>query len=252
MDEPAREGTDEFDSPWKEALEHFFEPFMALLFPDAHAQIDWPRGIEFLDKELQAIAGDAELGLGVADKLVKVWTKAGEESWVVVHVEVQGARQKQFTERMYVYNYRTYDRHRRPVASLAILTDDHSNWRPDSFAYELFGCVASLKFPIIKLLDFKDRTAGTLESEHESVRRDSSRAPGNAQRAGIRRAFCRCGGSAKNSKVRRIQGMFSEGTLPCLLDWMMPLPDNYNRRLTETLRELKEENKCLSSRRTKR
>ncbi len=35
------------DSPWKEILEHYFEPFMALFFPDAHAEIDWERGYEF-------------------------------------------------------------------------------------------------------------------------------------------------------------------------------------------------------------
>jgi hypothetical protein len=27
MDEPERAAGDDFDSPWKEALEHFFEPF---------------------------------------------------------------------------------------------------------------------------------------------------------------------------------------------------------------------------------
>ena len=43
----------EFDTAWKEALEWFFEPFLAFFFPAAHNGIDWPRGYEFLDKELQ-------------------------------------------------------------------------------------------------------------------------------------------------------------------------------------------------------
>lgn len=29
----------DYDSPWKEALQRFFEPFMAFFFPTAHAGI---------------------------------------------------------------------------------------------------------------------------------------------------------------------------------------------------------------------
>ncbi|WP_328986626.1 hypothetical protein [Thiorhodovibrio winogradskyi] len=37
----------------KEALERFFPEFPALLFPAIHAEIDWPKGVQFLDKEFQ-------------------------------------------------------------------------------------------------------------------------------------------------------------------------------------------------------
>jgi hypothetical protein len=40
------------DSPWKEVIERYFEPFLAFFFPRAHAEIDWTRGYELLDKEL--------------------------------------------------------------------------------------------------------------------------------------------------------------------------------------------------------
>ncbi len=30
----------DFDSPWKEALDFYFEAFLALLFPEVHSQID--------------------------------------------------------------------------------------------------------------------------------------------------------------------------------------------------------------------
>ncbi len=32
--------TTDYDSPWKEALDAYFEPFLALLFPEVHRQID--------------------------------------------------------------------------------------------------------------------------------------------------------------------------------------------------------------------
>lgn len=31
----------DFDSPWKEALEVYFEAFMLFCFPKIHADIDW-------------------------------------------------------------------------------------------------------------------------------------------------------------------------------------------------------------------
>jgi hypothetical protein len=45
----------DFDSPWKEALDGYLESFIALFFPEMHAEIDWTRGYETLDKELQQI-----------------------------------------------------------------------------------------------------------------------------------------------------------------------------------------------------
>jgi hypothetical protein len=35
-----------FDSPWKNALDLYFEPFLALLFTEVHVQLDRSRGYE--------------------------------------------------------------------------------------------------------------------------------------------------------------------------------------------------------------
>jgi hypothetical protein len=96
----------DYDSAWKEVLERYFEEFTAFFFPQAHAEIDWTMGHEFLDKELQQVVRDAELRRRLADKLVKVWSRDGEEAWVLVHVEVQGGVEREFAKRMYVYNTR--------------------------------------------------------------------------------------------------------------------------------------------------
>lgn len=53
---------DDLDSPWKEVVEHAFPEFIDFYFPHASRQIDWARGYTFLDKELQKIARDGELG----------------------------------------------------------------------------------------------------------------------------------------------------------------------------------------------
>ncbi|RKT45226.1 hypothetical protein [Thiocapsa rosea] len=63
---------DDDDSPWKEALERDFPDFLTLLFPRIHTAIDWSRGHESLDKELQRVERDAESGRRHADTLAKV------------------------------------------------------------------------------------------------------------------------------------------------------------------------------------
>ncbi len=62
----------DYDSPWKDLLNDYFQDFMAFFFPETHADIDWSRGYESLDKELSQIVRDAELGKRLADKVVKV------------------------------------------------------------------------------------------------------------------------------------------------------------------------------------
>ena len=144
----------DYDSPWKEALDCYFEAFMAFCFPQAHAEIDWSRGYEFLDKELQQVVRDAELGRRLVDKLVKVWRLNGQEEWLLIHTEIQGQEEAAFPLRMFVYNYRLFDRYNRTVVSLAVLADDRPDWRPNRFSSSQWGCSLAFEFPVVKLLDY--------------------------------------------------------------------------------------------------
>ncbi|BAY27273.1 hypothetical protein NIES2100_70960 [Calothrix sp. NIES-2100] len=156
------EQSTDYDSPWKEIIELYFPRFLEFFFTLAYDAIDWTRPYEFLDTELQQLEPDAEIGRRFVDKVAKVWLLDGEEAWVLVHVEVQGQYDSQFAERMYTYNYRLFDRHKKRVISLAVLADEQANWRPSSYGYELAGCRVSLEFPIAKLLDY-EQTWETLE-----------------------------------------------------------------------------------------
>jgi hypothetical protein len=147
----------DYDSFWKEALDRYFERFMAFVFPRAHAEIDWTRGYEMLDKELQPIVRQAKRGRRYVDKLVKVWLESGQERWILIHVEVQTGKEGEFPKRMVVYNHRLFDRYDREVISLAILADDNPDWRPNHFGYERWGFRTVTEFPIVKLLDYLAR-----------------------------------------------------------------------------------------------
>ena len=115
---------------------------------------DFTCGVTFLDKELNEIVSGSDNIRREADRLLEVRLKDGSAEWVLIHIEVQSGRDDSFAERMYVYNYRIFDKYRKRTASVAVLIDGDRKFRPDSFRMELFGCVTAFTFPVIKLLDF--------------------------------------------------------------------------------------------------
>lgn len=228
---------DDYDTPWKEVVTHHFPEFMAFYFPRAHAAIDWSRPHAFLDQEFAALSRDAELGRRLLDKLVSVHTHDGGERWVLVHVELQGRHDLDFAERMFVYNYRVYDRYRRPVASMALLTDDSMRWRPSSFGYRFLDCKVKIDFPVVKLLDFADRidelqrgaNPFALVTEAHLLARQTR---GNMHRRRI----------AKWKLTKRLyeRGWSRQRIIDLyrVIDWIMRLPDALDSRLHHGVFEL--------------
>ncbi|MBC7860060.1 MAG: DUF4351 domain-containing protein [Burkholderiaceae bacterium] len=227
---------DAYDTPWKEAVSRYFPEFMAFYFSDAHAAIDWGQPYIFLDKELAQVVQDAELGKRLADQLVQVATLSGGQEWVLVHIEVQGGRDSGFAERIFTYNYRLYDRYRRPVASLALLADKGAKWRPTGFGYRLFGCAMRLDFPVVKLSDYAGRIEELLLDPNpfalvtaahlltQKSRRDTT-ARGAAKWRLARLLYQR------NWDKQRIIDLFS------VIDWMMRLPADLEAELWRDIQE---------------
>jgi hypothetical protein len=147
----------ELDGPWKEVIDWYFPELLLFYFPATHALVDWARGHEFLDQELQQIHPEAEAGSGRVDKLAKVWFLDGSEHWVLIHIEVQNQPQAIFPERMYTYNHRLRDRYGRMPISVAILGDDRFGWRPSEFIEECGGCELRFRFLTAKLLEWSGR-----------------------------------------------------------------------------------------------
>ncbi|MBI3469088.1 MAG: hypothetical protein HY000_39290 [Planctomycetes bacterium] len=235
-----RQQPDELDSPWKEALEQFLAYFPAFFFPQIHEAIEWQRGYESLDKELQQIVRDARLGRRLADKLFKVWRKDGSEAWLLIHVEVQGRRERDFAERMFVYSYRVYDRYRRPVVSLAVLCDDQPQWRPDHFEYNVWGCSVGIRFLVAKLLDYQEDVAALERSANPfaAVVLAQLKALETRQAPPQRWQW----------KVRLIKGLYERGLsaqqirqLFRLIDWMLVLPEELEQSFREEIHRFEEE-----------
>ena len=147
----------EQDSVWKEAIKSYFKEFMEFFFPEIAGDIAFDKGYEFLDKELERVVQDAEIGKRLADVLVKVYLRNGEEMWLIIHIEVQGYPEEGFEERMYIYNYRIFDRYRKPVVSLAVLTDPVKSFRPGRYERVYWGFGIKFWFPVVKVIDYRER-----------------------------------------------------------------------------------------------
>jgi hypothetical protein len=239
---PETSVSDDLDGAWKEALDRFFEPFMALMFPEAHADIDWSLGYESLDSELQQVVRDAELGRRLADKLVRVWRRGGAEIWVLVHLEVQGQPDPEFPERMYVYNYRIYDRYRHHVASMAVLADTRPDWRPSEFGYEIWGCRPGLRFPVVKLLDWEPRWADLEVSANPFAVIVMAHLRALATR---RKPETRLQWKLHLARALYRSGLRREDVLELFrfIDWILALPPELERGFDQTIRVELEANK---------
>ena len=154
-----------YDEGWKEAIRAFFPQFMTFFFPEVAQHIDFSKQAEFLDKELSRISRKG-LGRRRADTLVKVSLKDGGERWILIHVEVQGYPQEEFSRRMFIYNYRIFDRYGKDVVSLAVLTDEDERFRPGAYRFSLGGFRLEMEYPMVKLLDYRSRWQELEESEN--------------------------------------------------------------------------------------
>jgi hypothetical protein len=232
----------DFDSPWKEALEYFLAPFLAFFFPEVHAGIDWSRGYESLDKELHQIVRAARSPKGLADKLFKVWRVNGEETWLLIHIEVQGEPEDDFSLRMFRYNTRAFDRYNRTVVSLAVLTDDRPDWRPERFDYGDWGASTGIRFLNTKLINWRGREAELEASANPfaQVVRAHLRALDTRQDPASRRSY----------KLALVKGLYQRGwtsedvrQLIRVIDWLLDLPAELQQGFQDDIHEWEEENR---------
>jgi hypothetical protein len=148
---------DQFDSPWREAMHSFFRGFVEFYFPVAYRDIDWDAGFVTMETELRQIAGKTRASSIRSDSLFQVKRLSGDKQLVLFHAEVQTTRDARLAERIFRYNYRSFDAQGLPVASFGILGDPSRTWRPDHYGWSLWGCEMGIRFPVVKLIDYEGR-----------------------------------------------------------------------------------------------
>lgn len=147
------------DILWKGMLEGVFDDLLRFVFPRADRIFDLTRGFEFLEKELGAMnpRPGRKSDTRFVDKLVKVFLQDGSEEWVLCHVEVQGADDKEFAKRMFKYYARIFDRFDKPLTAIAIFTGKDGKKLPSMYIRKYEGAEVTYKYNTLCILDYPDR-----------------------------------------------------------------------------------------------
>ncbi|MGE3726068.1 MAG: hypothetical protein AB7I41_10990 [Candidatus Sericytochromatia bacterium] len=126
---------------------------MAFFLPDLYPLVDFTRPYTFLDKEFEQLFPQARKGRRSVDKLAKVWLKDGHEQWILIHTEVQSHFDATFSERMFSYFYRIYDKYHQQIAAIVVLADKRSDWKPDTFHLNFANTQLTYTYPVYKIFE---------------------------------------------------------------------------------------------------
>jgi hypothetical protein len=69
-----------------------------------------------------------------------------------VHIEVQGYKDDDFSQRMFTYFYRIFDKYQKNIVALAIFTDERKGFKPSQYKYDFFKTSLRYKYRTYKVL----------------------------------------------------------------------------------------------------
>ena len=141
------------DALWKGIIESLAEEFIRFFFIDYVDQIDFERGFEFLDTELQKLMPENPSKNRHADKLIKVWLKDGRDVWFLIHIEIQGYQDATISLRMFECIYRIRERYQRPVTGLVVYTDWERSYHFSEYREVFMGSTLNYEFNTYILRD---------------------------------------------------------------------------------------------------
>jgi hypothetical protein len=231
------EEKEEWDGPWKEALDSLALVF-GLFWPDVLDEVDLDKGCISLEQELQKLTPDSNSGLLRVDKLFEMAAKdSGDPRFA--HFEAQMAKDLELPWRMFRYGRRAGEHFNQPVGRFAILGDNDPDWKPTAHREGVLGCEDTFTFRVAKLIEWRGRM-GELEScenlfglfvcahlETMATREDVPR----RQEAKVRILANLMYRDVPDADFRRWYR---------LIDWIMKLPEDANRAVWQRLQELKE------------
>jgi hypothetical protein len=146
------------DEKWKSLISKYLKEFLSFFMSNLYKEVDFDKGYEFLDGELNKIKIKSKSKNRRSDKLVKVYLKDGSEQYLLVHIEVQGYFEEDFADRMLTYYYRTSDLHQtRNITAISIYTEDNKDFKPNKVEYNNFGTRILYEFNTYKVLEQKEK-----------------------------------------------------------------------------------------------
>lgn len=139
---PTKTSTKDHDRWFKELISTFFEEFILGFFPEMYEYIDF-QDSKFLSEELYTDILQGEKRR--VDLLVETRMK-GQDTLIIIHIEPQAYYQPQFSDRMFIYFSRLYEKYRRPIVPIAVFSYDKIKKEHNQLL---------MNFPFFQVLDFR-------------------------------------------------------------------------------------------------
>lgn len=157
-------------------------------------------------------------------------------------MEVQGSVQREFAKRMFVYNIRIFEKYHREVISLAVLTDTNPGFREDTFRVRRGGFSLVFHFPVVKLIDYRDRWDELEKSDNPfaivvQVFLKTLETQGNDQeRYGWKKSFL-LGLYDRGLSRKKVLAIYR------FVDWIMSLPKEMDKAILNEVKKVEENKK---------
>lgn len=132
------------------------------VLPDCAVAIDLDRPVKFLDTELRKLARYSRRysenppdSNKYVDMLAEVPLLSGEDTWIFLHVEIQGRGGKEnFPLRMHRYRCLLESRYNRTVAGLALIIQPLPFEQEEGFyRWSGFGSEVQYSYPVLRIYD---------------------------------------------------------------------------------------------------
>ncbi len=224
-----------FDESWKKIIERLFPQFIDFFIPELYVNIDFTKGVSFLDTEMEQILKDSKKGAKYVDKLARVCLKNGKEQWILIHIEVQGYKDKDFSKRMFRYFYRIFDKYDERIVSVALLTTGHGNLE-NKFEFEIYGSGVIFKYLAYRLMDY----------DKERLKNDNN-PMAIVILACQEKELAERKGEIFDVKINLIRSMYDKGyskeeiiALFDFIDWILKLRIDEEEKILDEIRTLEE------------
>ena len=110
------------DKAWKYILDGLFKQFVEFFMPTLYDLIDFSQDLISLDNEFKELFPESDSEGKRVDKLVEVKLKNGEAKWVLLHIEIQSYEDSKFSDRMYTYYSRIFDKYQKDIEAIVLYT----------------------------------------------------------------------------------------------------------------------------------
>ncbi len=161
---------------------------------------------------------------------------------LLLHLEIQASKEKNFAERMLIYAMRIFDRFHQLPSSLAILCDSNSTWRPKEHLLTAPGSSLEFNFTAIKLMDYGEQWEALKSNTNPfavvvMAHLKAQEMKNNAQ-------------ERKNWKFQLVRGLYDRSynrsqilDLFKFIDWVIVLPEGLSDSFWNDLKTYEEERK---------